>query len=291
MSSAMLSSVFTGTNQSGTSRLFGVSSSQRYTAVPTSEMVSNSIFRNLSSATVFSSSRADATVLLFRPLVPFLSMGDYNGFFLQLTNRRDAGSELDVNNFTGQSFDNLAENILFVAANKDTEIRLSFRDLFLNQWRTLLDGQLAGSEAQRDGDPTLTWEMFPVGISHLDSSLRYLKIHQPLDIVLDWWPDYNASITYHIFLFIDGAGRLRGNVARWAYWVEGGIKSGGIADELEPKVIAGMDTLNEELANQLDALSFTFTDLYYLPGRQTSRAPTGALTGTTFDDVTIVLQF
>lgn len=291
MSTAMLSTVFTGANQTGTGRLFGVSSSERYHAVPTTEMIASSIFRNLSSATVFSSTRADATLILCRPLLPTFPMGDYNGFFLQLTNRRNAGSELDVNSFSGQSFNDLTENMLLVAANKDAEVRLSFRDLFLDQWKTILDGQLAGSEAKRDGDPVLTWEMFPVGISHLDSSLTYLKIHQPLDIVLDWWPDYDASITYHLFLFIDGGGRLRGHVARWAYWVEGGIKSGGIADKLEPKVIAGMDTLNAELAKQLDALSFTFSDLYYLPGNQTSRAPTGALTGLTFGDVTIVLQF
>jgi hypothetical protein len=289
MSSAMLATVFTGANQTGTARLFGVSSSQRYHAVPAIDMVSNSIFLNLSSATVFSSTRADATLILFRPLLPTFSLGDYNGFFLQLTNRRDAASELDVN-FSAHGFDNLTANMLLVAANKDSEVRLSFRDLFLDQWKTILDGQLAGSEAKRDGDPLLTWEMFPVGISHLDSSLTYLKIHQPLTIELTAWPDYDASITYHIFLSIDGGGHLRGHVARWAYWVEGGIKSGGIADKLEPKVIAGMDTLNDQLASQLGALSFTFTDLYYLPGKQTSRAPTGALTGSTFGDVTIVLQ-
>lgn len=290
MSLSMISSVFTGTNQTGTSRVFGVGTSSRYNAVSASEMVSASISNNLSSATVFSSSVVDATVLLFRSFAPFLSMGNYNGFFAQLTNRRGAGSELDVNSFPS-GFDNTTTSMLLVAANRSAEIRLSFRDLFLSQWRTTLDAQLAGSEARRDGDPTLTWEMFPEGISYLDSSRMYLKIHQPLRIELSWWPDYDASLTYHIFLFLDGADRLRGHVARWAYWVEGGIKSGGIADELEPQVISGMDTLNTQLGAQLDGLTFSFSDLYYLPGRQLSPAATGVTTGNTFSDVTIVLQF
>src|SRR5262245_40225349 len=124
MSTAMLSSVFTGANMTGTARLYGVSSSQRYHAVPTGEMIGNSIFRNLSSAAVFNSTRADATLILFKPLLPSFPMGDYNGFFLQLTNRRDAGSELDVNNLGAHGFDNATENMLLVAANKDSEVRL-----------------------------------------------------------------------------------------------------------------------------------------------------------------------
>lgn len=290
MSLSMISSVFTGTNQTGTSRVFGVGTSSRYNAVTASEMVSGSIHSNLSSATVFNSSVVDATVLLFRPIVPWISMGNFNGLFAQLSNRKGGGSELDVNSFPG-GFDNTVTSMLLVAANRSGEIRLSFRDLFLNQWRTTLDSQLAGSEARRDGDPTLTWEMFPEGISHLSSSRMYLKIHQPLRIELSWWPDYDASITYHIFLFLDGSNRLRGQVHRWAYWVEGGIKSGGIANQLEPQVISGMNTLNAQLGAQLNALSFSFSDLYYLPGRQLSPAATGVTTGNTFSDVTIVLQF
>jgi hypothetical protein len=291
MSLAMLSSVFTNINLSGNSDVLGVGVSERYRVLSTSDMIASSIFRNLSSATVFASTLSDATLILFKPFIPGFSFGDFNGFFLQLTNSRNAGAELDVNSFVPLGFNDASESMLLVAANKAPEVRLSFRDLFLDQWKTILDGQLAGSQAQRDGDPTLTWEMFPVGISFLDSSLRYLKIFQPLNIVLDWWPDYKANITYHILLFLDGSGHLKGHVARWAYWVEGGIKSGGIASELEPKVIAGMDTLNKELAKQLGALSFVFTDLYYLPGRQIGPASTGTLTGSTLQDVTIVLQF
>lgn len=292
MSLAMISSVYTGANQSGTARVFGVSSSQRYNALTSSELSSQGIYQNLSSATVYRSSRSDATLLLFRPPFSFLpAWPDFNGSFLQITNRKaNSGPELDVDSFSASGFNDQTTSMLLVAANKDTELRLSFRDLFLSRWRTTLDNQLAGSEARRQGDPTLTWEMFPSGISYLSSSRRYLKIHQRLRVELSWWPDYDASITYHLYLYLDGAGRLRGHVARWAYWVEGGIKSGAIGDRLRPQVISGMDTLNDQLGDQLGGLTFTFADLYYLPGRQLSRPATGVLTGNTTDDVTIVLQ-
>jgi hypothetical protein len=284
---SMLSTVFTGNNETGTARLFGVGTSHRYNAIDHNEMTNYGISRNLSSATVYASSSCDATLLLFGPPANFVSLPDYTGWFVQVTNPKNASSELDVN--LPSSINDHATNMLLVSANKGFEIRQSFRDLFLSQWNSTLDASLSGSQARRNGDPVLTWEMFPTGISHLDSSRRYLKIQQPLKIVLDWWPDYDAWISYHIYLYLDGASKLRGYVARWAYWVEGGIKSGAIASSLEPKVISGMSTLNSQLNDKLDALSFSFSDLYYLPGRQLNRAPRGTLSGTTWDDVTIVL--
>lgn len=291
MSLSMLSTVFTNSHQSGTARLFGLGNSDRYNRVTSATMASFGIKNNLSSATVYASSSVDATLILFGPLFGFFDMGNFNGEFLQITNRRGAASALDVDRFSDYSFNDRARSMLLVGANRGTEFRLSFRDLFLNQWKTMLDAELAGSQAKRKGDPTLTWEMWPSGISYLDPNRRYLKVHQRLRIEIDWWPDYDASITYHIYLYLDGGGHLRGYVARWAYWVEGGVKSGKIADKLKPKVISGMGTLNSALGDQLDGLSgFTLSALYYLPGRQLSRAPTGVLRGTTLDDVTIVVQ-
>lgn len=253
-------------------------------------MSSLGIRQALSSATVYASSTADATVILFAPLVPFLGSPDYTGRFMQITNRRNAGSEFKVDRFSDFAFNNQATSILVAAPNRGTEFRMSFRDLFLAQWRAQIDAQLTDG-ARRNGDPTLTWEMWPNGISHLSSDHMYLKVHQRLRIELSWWPDYDASITYHLFLFLDGNGRLRGHVQRWAYWVESGIKASSIGNRLRPAVIAGMDQINTELAAQLAPFSgFSFRDLYYLPGNQTTRPPTGVRTGMTTSDVTIVVQ-
>ena len=51
-----------------------------------------------------------------------------------------------------------------------------------------------------------------------------------------------------------------------------------------------MGALNAELSNQLGTFSsFTLKDIYYLPGNQTTPPPSGIITGTTLDDVTIVV--
>jgi hypothetical protein len=265
--------------------LYGVSRTTRYQRASQAALSDRDLWRRISSARLFSSTDADTTLILFGFPVPFVNFPDYTGSFIQFTNAR-SGSELNVN--VPGSLNDLTDSLLLVATNRGPETRLSFRDLFLSRWRTTIDSKLSGG-AKRSGDPTLTWEMFPEGISHLNPERIYLKIHQQLDIEIDWWPDYEASITYHIFLFLNSAGRLRGSVARWAYWIEGGAKADDIEDRLAPAVIAGMDDLNSQLSSTLDVLPFTFTGLYYLPGRQLTPAPTGTLTGMTTDDVTIVL--
>jgi hypothetical protein len=86
---------------------------------------------------------------------------------------------------------------------------------------------------------------------------------------------------------------LRSWGQRWAYWVEGGIKSGHIAGQLQPQVSAGLGTLVTQVNNQLatfDGVLGTVTDVYYLPGHQTSVIATGTFTDSTFNDVTIVIE-
>lgn len=288
---AFLSSVYKNTNQTGASRLYGVSKSSRYNRASKSTLNSAGFSNNISSARVNDSTTADGHLILFGSPFSFMSFPNYDGLFAQITNRKNSGSDFDVDQLSAHSFNNDTTNLLLVAANKGGfEVRLSFRDMFLQKWKDEID-PLLGGDANRKGNPTLTWTMFPQGISHLDASRRYLKIHQKLNINVPWWPDYDATITYHLYLYLSGSGRLRGHVARWAYWVEGGIKSGQIANKLEPKVISGMGKLNDRFSNELDSFaSISFKDLYYLPGKQTTRKPTGVFTGWTTDDVTIVAE-
>ena len=285
MSLSVLASVYQHANQSGRVALYGVGRSARYQRAPESDLINRGLWREISSATLYSSRDAHTTLLLFGFPFGLVNLPDYSGRFVQFTNP-GSGSELDINVPAG--LNDLTDSMLLVATNRATETRLSYRDLFLDRWKTTIDGKLSGG-AKRAGDPVLTWEMFPRAISHLDPNRTYLKVHQKLDIEIDWWPDYEASITYHIFLHLDGGGRLRGFVARWAYWIEGGAKSDDIEDRLAPAVIAGMTDLDGQLSSLLGALPFTFRDLYYLPGRQLSPAGAGTLTGWTTDDVTIVL--
>lgn len=290
MSISVLTGVFSGANETGTARLYGVGTSQRYHRVPRSELSAAGLLAAISSATAYSSKTANTTLLLFGlPGFPaWAILPDFTGRYAQITNAK-SGSELDVN-LSALGFNDATTSALVVATSRKNEIRLSFRDLFLAKWKTIIDSQLSGG-AKRNGEPVLTWEMFPVGVSYLDSNRMYLKVHQKLDIEIDWWPDYEASITYHIFLYLDGAKKLKGYVARWAYWIEGGAKADDIEGKLKPAVISGMNTLNAELGKQLNSVSgFSFSDLYYLPGKQTSAAATGTKTGWTTDDVTIVME-
>lgn len=289
MSVSALAAIFDGPNETGTGQVYGVAATQRYHRIPNSELAAFGLNGTISSTTEFSSPTANSSLVLFGSPWPFITFPDYNGAYVQLTNAH-SGSELDTN-LAGLGFDNQAQSALLVAEARGPEFRLSFRDLFLTKWNTMLDSQLSGTQASREGDPLLTWEMFPVGISYLDPNSMYLKIHQPIHISIDWWPDYEASITYHLFLYLDGAKHLKGYVQRWAYWVEGGVKSGQIASKLKPQVIAGMNTLNTQLASQLSLVGgIAFKDLYYMPGKHTTAPGTGVVKGSTWDDVTICLE-
>lgn len=293
MSLSVLGLAYQHVNEGGLARLYGVGTNERYRVEHETDLQNQSIDLAVSSVLLSPSSTADNTMLLFgAPGFPSWwssPFGDFAGSFVQITNPRGSGHDV-AQNVPGW-FNDATRSLLLVAANRGTEFRVSFRDIFLNEWTSTIDDQLSGSQATREGDPTLTWMAFPRGVSYLDEHDIYLRVHQPLHISIDWWPDYEASVTYDLALYLDGGGHLQGYVRRWAYWVESGVKSGSIGDRLKPKVIAGMDTLNEKLAQKLGAFSgFAFKGLYYLPGRQLSRAAEGQLSGATTDDVTIVLQ-
>jgi len=288
MSLSMLSNVFTDSNQSGAARLYAVGSSQRYTRANFADLINVGLYRNLSSATVFASSGATPTHIFFDNTYFGAPTTNYTGPFMQITNA--SNSALDVN-FSNHGFNNRTASMLLVTPGSGGfELRFSMRDLFLDQWNTILDTQLSSSRASRNGDPVMTWEMWPTSIPGLSSNLTYLKVYQRLNIEIPWWPDYDASLTYHILLSLNGSGTLQGSVASSSFWVESGSKQGRIEDELGPQVTAGVTDLNTELANQLGAYSaLSFSDVYLLPGNQATAPSTGVITGNTSDDVTIVV--
>ena len=69
---SVLSSVFTGNDQSGTSQVFGLGTTPRYNQISSNEMLNMGIYQTLSSSILYSSSSADATLILFGPVFPFL---------------------------------------------------------------------------------------------------------------------------------------------------------------------------------------------------------------------------
>jgi hypothetical protein len=292
MSLEFISTLFSGSQRNGTVMAVGVGHADRYNRIMSTDLLNFGLFEDVNSVEIFTTGEADGNIILFQNPVPGLPvLPCFQGEFLQLS-----GSEAPPGG-SGDNWWNFGwrtDSVLAVAGRRQgtNETRISFKDIFLNQWKTFLDNTLAGSRASRQGDPTLTWEMFPVNIDHLDPNGTYLKIFQPLHISMPWpFSDYAASMTYHIGLFVDGSQHLRSWGQRWAWWVESGIKAGHIGDQLGPQVSAGLATLVTQVNNQLTALDFLkITDVYYLPGHQTSLIATGTFVDNTANDVTIVIE-
>jgi hypothetical protein len=273
--------VYTGANQTGTAYADGTVIDGRYAR---KSFVENGyqLFEKLSSATVYAPEPGASSLILFSDaLFPTQNASNYEGHFLQLTNAGPEG-EFDVN-LASHDFNNLATSMLVVYREKGTEFRLSFREFFLEDWNDTVDDQLP-SNVQRDGDPRLTWKPFPNQSKHI-----YLEIYQPLDIILDGWPDYKAWIRYRLQLHHNN-GVSGGHVHSWAYWIESGLKASDIEEQLAPAVVQGVNTLNNRLAERLGDIPFSVGDIYYLPGRQLEDPHTGAILGHTDDDVTIVFE-
>jgi hypothetical protein len=278
MSLFALATLFNGPNQTGSSRLLGLGSSDRYRPDVASDLQAAGLYNSVASGELICN-QADLNLVLFQN-------DDFSGNFFQLSEGRDTGDASYWH--TGP-----AASALLIASNRrnTTETRLSYADLFRSDWDTFLDAKLAGTQVSREGEPLLTWRMFPTNDQWLDAGQTYLRIHQPLHISIDWWPDYSASLDYHMVLFVDGNQHLRCWVADWECWVEGGAKNGRIHSDLDPKVAAGASDLQDHVnarLKQLDGLG-AVKDVFYLPGRQLAPIGTGTVGGNTNDDVTIVI--
>lgn len=307
MSLSAMSWLHSQSNQGGSGTLFGLAHDERYRRIPSSLLQTHGVTPSVGSASVFESGNVESLQMLFGPPSSWFSLPDYTGGLQQIGNPQGSGSTREVNVPSNLH----ATSALLVGTHRggNWEARISLRQQLLDEWVQTIDDQLSGSQASRSGEPVMTWEMFPRNVSHLHEDRMYLRIRQNIDIEIDWWPDYEAWLQYHLRLYINGAGNVRGHVARWEYWVESGAKASSISDRLEPKVVAGMETINDQLTEMLsDFDSHTFSDLYYLPGNQTLGALSGLdgfdmgggvtvvtegapdMSGMTTDDVTVVLE-
>lgn len=288
MSLSFLAVGYEDANFGGMQRLFGIGNSARYSLFNAALLGDLSFDKAMSSLRLHASDTASANIIAFsNDIAGGPTTGDFAGDYLQFITARH-GAEIRVNLLDFQ-FNDRTRSILLVNTNRAPEFRVSFRDQFLDTWNTTLD-PLLGSQASRKGDPLMTWTAFPEGTSYLASDQIYLQITQALNINLDWWPDYNATVTYHLYLYLDGSRQLQGYCQRWAAWVEGGIKHDQILDKLWDKVVAGVAIINGKLKANLAGLP-AFNDFYYLPGRQL--APLDDVSdseGSTWDDITLVLE-
>lgn len=282
-----IAEVFTGFNQAGKTYTDGASGNLRYARTNYWQFLDAGISGEVSSIRVFAGSGAPA-LLLFRadPLIPWLYT--FHGEFMQFTNASDIVFDLNLDGNLAP-FNDDARSMLVVQTQLASETRLSFRDTFASQWNQFLDQNLPG-DIERIGDPHIRWDAF-VSYENLNPDRIYIRIKQKLNVVLDWWSDYEASIKYWIRLWASGGGVVAG-VKRWEYWVEGGLFSSDIAEELEPKVAAGAGQLESKLNTALAPIAGV-TDVYFLPGKQTAQVKAGyhdVHWEDTRGDVTVVIQ-
>lgn len=275
-------SVYQHVNFGGRSQTYFLDNNWRYYRVFPGNLQSVGLHDSISSAKLFPDNGNNSLLICFQHR--------FQGRYLMLCNPKGSGVVKAVNSFVPlNNMNDVTSSILLMRTKLGNEMRLSAKDLIKSKFVQMLDAKLSGTQASRVGEPIITWDMWPVGQAYLDQDKKYIKLHQKLHIAIDWWPDYEATMTYHIYLYLDNK-KLKGYAARWWLWVEGGVKSDDIWDALAPKVEAGMDSINTTIQDSLGvAGALNFKYLYYLPGKQDG-AEADVKTGHTDDDVTIVLQ-
>jgi hypothetical protein len=151
------------------------------------------------------------------------------------------------------------------------------------------------------GDPVFTWDMWPDGgDSHPnDPDKRFVQIKIPVEIDVNNWFNYDAEIWLWFYLYIGQpsrplfgeGGELRGHLAHYGAWVEGGIISDkvldGIMDAL-PSQFGAIEMLLNTLVGSVNAAA-PFTNVFLLPGDQSQFVDARYLEGHVDDNVSVVL--
>ena len=218
--------------------------------------------------------------------------GGNNGHLYAMTNRNFTGDYAALNmrngstswwSYVGGALNDDIESALLINRSEN-EVVLSLKDLILDDFKSGIDQALSGTPVKRRGNPTIYGSFWP---GH-DSSRKFATIEQNLKVEIDWWPDYDARVRYDLYFYLNGSGKAQVYVAWTHVWVEGGIFSRRIFNELNPQLVAGANRLTEELQALISVLSLcTFRDVYLLPGKQPSNN-FGDL-GNTKDDTMLVL--
>jgi hypothetical protein len=150
------------------------------------------------------------------------------------------------------------------------------------------------------GDPVFTWDMWPTGGDEHpnDPDKRFIQIKIPVEIDVNNWFNYNAEIWLWFYLYIgdtglylgDG-GALKGYLAHYGAWVEGGLISDSVLDGIMDALPDKFGEIDSLLNTQLSAVNANapFTGVHLLPGDQTLFDTQPYLEGHVEDNVTVVL--
>jgi hypothetical protein len=154
-----------------------------------------------------------------------------------------------------------------------------------SQIRDAVSGQ---EDLSPRGDPVLTWDLFPDGgDGHPNETGKmYVWVRIPVEVEVNNWFNYDAEIRFWIYLDVTQDGQLRARAEYYGAWVEGGILTDDILDDLmgDEGIVTALPQVRSmlEVATTLANLGAPYSNVYLLPGRNEDR-------GHTNDDVTVVL--
>lgn len=282
--------LFHGPSLTGKGCSFGLDHGSRYLRFDRRQMMDQDLYATVSSAVVYGSYVANPTLILFMIPKGWPQWKQvFRGPFVQISNRKNSGRQYAINHLG--AYNKHSSSMLFIPTRRKEEYRVSVRDMALAEWNAVIDDMLKDSGSYREGDPWITWRMWPQRQQYLDPDRCYVSIHQDLHIAVPYWADYKASVAYDIYLYLE-RGYPQGWVTRWYIWVEAGPKAEKIGNRLRPKVIRGGRSLNERLAYKIhDLPPIGFGDLYFLPGHQVYAPRTGTIVSDIgVRDVTVVLE-
>ena len=194
--------------------------------------------------------------------------------------------------YVGSQMNDDIESALMIRRDA-REIVQPLRALIIPDFQAEFDKEAAGSEASRNGDPRIYGVFFP----SYDPLAMLVGIEQNLNIELDCWWDYDARVQFDLEF------RLVGNqidgFCKWFWvWVEGGIFSGRIFSELEPRMRAACGTLTAKIREGLALLNlgaalagYRFGAIYVLPGAEPGFPPGGPFgrVGNSHEDCCLVV--
>jgi hypothetical protein len=165
----------------------------------------------------------------------------------------------------------------FILRREGREIVQSMRDLLLDDFIARFDEGSADKAAKRRGEPTIR----ALIRTPYDPDVQMVALRQPLTIELDCWSDYDAWVQFDM-KFWTVNGKIKGECAWVTTWVEGGVFSQRVFDELHPEMLDAGRKLSKALKrkfraanDELEKFGIRLRDVYIIPGEQPSFPPRG----------------
>jgi hypothetical protein len=269
--------VYQNANYGGLSAYWHHTEGYRYYRVWKRTLSSVHLDNRISSARVYTTAGGPETAILFED-------AGFKGRFVAISG---ADPCRDVASLGGSlDFDDRTSSVLLVGHSEHEFMSLHLGENGRSDAEDFIDAALDDDAGvSRRGPVVFTWEMWP----DFDPTKKFVRIDIPLRVQVPRWWDYDARISYYVYLYIDAQYRLRGCVNWVETWVEGGILSGSINAQLQPDALDSAGDLNGVLTDSLAELDFHEWDRYYLmPGSAPDALPQD-YAGQAEDDVSIIL--